>query len=589
MNYIANQQIMKAEVVDIKWERVHLHLFVKLEIYKPEMINKDEPFCFFPVEHRLGTAPGEFKVIDVKDNVYHMSLNVTRCGDNVIIPSGSYILQVCQKDNILADCYMSEELVPRIDACSQTFLYGERRRNYSVCFYVKEGEEELVFEMATLLSSMNLPASPKITTLRSRIHPLKDLTDTLLSTKNFHRRMYALFYRLNKSKRDKTILFLTEQNDSIRSNLLAVKNRMEERGLDKEYTILTSARFAGAGNLGVKSWLETVKKIASAGLIFVDDHAPVFDWMTLSKDTKVIQLWHAGAGFKSSGYSRWGHPGCPSPYSAHRQYTYGISGSKTIAHFFSEVWGMDDAFVLPTGMPRMDEYLDPKFREAKTQELYEKYPLCKGKKVILFAPTYRGRNKVEAFYPYDLIDFKAFYELCKDEYVVLFKMHPWVAKKVPIPKEYQDKMIDVGKYPNINDLFYFTDLLITDYSSNIFEYSLMEKPMLFFAYDKIQYSFSRGFHRAYEESAPGKVCYDFESVLKAIENKDFEFEKVKEYIDYSFDYIDSGASDRVIDWFVLDQIPDKFKTEIQQVLDRRKEIAKMTFTSPYIVLQDLTK
>lgn len=127
----------------------------------------------------------------------------------------------------------------------------------------------------------------------------------------------------------------------------------------------------------------------------------------------------------------------------------------------------------------MDEYLNQERRVEVEQKLREKYLLCKEKKVILFAPTYRGRSKLTAYYPYELIDFEKLYELCGDEYVVFFKMHPWVPEAVPIPKQYQDKFVDVNKFPDINDLFYITDLLITDYSSNIFEYSLMKKPMLF--------------------------------------------------------------------------------------------------------------
>ena len=83
----------------------------------------------------------------------------------------------------------------------------------------------------------------------------------------------------------------------------------------------------------------------------------------------------------------------------------------------------------------------------------------------------------------------------------------------------------------------------------------MRKPMMFFAFDKIQYSFSRGFHRDYEEAAPGKVCYDFEEVLQALEDKDFEYEKVERYIELHFDYIDCQSSDRVIDWIILGNVP----------------------------------
>ena len=264
---------------------------------------------------------------------------------------------------------------------------------------------------------------------------------------------------------------MTEQSESIKSNLKAVAEKMRQRGMDKEYCILFSARAAAAEPQTYRSWINLIYKLSKSGIVFLDDHAPVLDWLKLDDNVKVIQLWHAGAGFKSSGYSRWGHKGCPSPQSCHRQYTYGIAGSKSIAPFFSEVWGINDEYVLPTGMPRMDEYLDENYRKKITEDLYKRYPICTGKKVVLFAPTYRGKNKKEAYYPYELIDFEKFYELCGTEYVVLFKMHPWVSEPVPLQEGFRDKFIDVNLYPNINDLFYITDLLLTDYSSNIFEYS----------------------------------------------------------------------------------------------------------------------
>ena len=156
-------------------------------------------------------------------------------------------------------------------------------------------------------------------------------------------------------------------------------------------------------------------------------------------------------------------------------------------------------------------------------------------------------------------------------------MHPWVNKDIEIPEEYRDRMLDVKTYPNINDLFYFTDLLITDYSSNIYEYSLMRRPMLFFAFDEIQYSFSRGFHRPYRESAPGKVVTTFEDLMVAIENKDFEFEKVEEYVKYQFDHFDSKACDRVIDWLLLNRMPAEITEAIEKREAEMKEMMSLKF------------
>ena len=265
--------------------------------------------------------------------------------------------------------------------------------------------------------------------------------------------------------------------------------------------------------------------------------------------------------------------------SGHRQYDYGITSSVRIAHFYSEVFGINPEQLLPTGMPRMDEYLNPEYRNITEKNLYEIFPQIKDRKVILFAPTYRGKNRSDAHYPYEMIDFDRMYKFCADEYVILFKMHPWVAQPVPIPKAYRDKMIDVNKYPNINDLFYVTDLMITDYSSGIFEYSLMRKPMLFFAFDEIQYSYSRGFHRPYEESAPGKVRHTFDELMDAMEKKDYDYEKVGKYIKLHFDNIDTNASDRVIDWFLLGHIPEEYERRIDAITEENKKLLQLDFSS----------
>ena len=175
----------------------------------------------------------------------------------------------------------------------------------------------------------------------------------------------------------------------------------------------------------------------------------------------------------------------------------------------------------------------------------------KRENIILFAPTYRGENKRQAYFPYDKLDMSKLYKLCQDiDATIIFKMHPFVEEKVPIPEEYLDRMADLTSYPNINDLFYITDLLITDYSSNIYEFSLMKKPMLFYAFDMEEYTKERGFHRDYKDNVPGKIVETFDEMITSIRTSDYEFEKVSEYLDKNFDHIDTHASERIIDWII---------------------------------------
>lgn len=544
-----------------------------------EDADKDSKLSFYLI-NGLFEPKAKLKVTAVEGDTYKLKINITNPGNGLCLPQGTYSMVICQKKRQMAKAEIAESLVKDMSSASRNFLYGGRAKVYSVTFYVTEGDEGLPFIMYVLAGGRTGISAPVVHAAKKGFHPKEQLKKKYSKiNKPLKVDMYWKYRKKYKHKSSKpVVMFMSEQSTSISTNLKAVKDRMLARGMDKDYIIVESYRSSVTNpRQGIKSWMDMLKKMAMSDFIFLDDHAPVLDWLILDKDTTLVQLWHAGAGFKSSGYSRWGHIGCPAPYSCHRQYKYGISGSKNIAHFFSEVWGINDSQVLPTGMPRIDEYLDEAYRAKKTKELYDKYPMCKDKKVILFAPTYRGTNKANAHYPYELIDFEQLYKLCGDEYVVLFKMHPWVASEVPIADKYRDRFVDVGRYPNINDLFYITELLITDYSSNIFEYSLMKKPMLFFAFDKIQYSFSRGFHRAYEQSAPGKVCATFDEVLKAIAEKDFEYPKVEEYVEKHFDYIDSHASDRVIDWIILGQLPESVKKDLAADAAINKELEALDF------------
>ncbi len=595
-NRLAEKRI-RVTIREITWERVILHLTCRVEGI--ENVDPARPLDFYAVTsflkanakfraERIDEKPGE--PADGNDDrndreanggvTYRLSLNVTNPGYCRCLPTETYRFLVCQGNDILAAPEVSEELTPLLPDKSREFLYSSRNGAYIVDFSIAEDDSALYPEMRVLNAH------------RAAIEPYST-PDTASAgagrgsrLKGRVKDMIRAYYAHEAKKYDRsftgtvrTVLFLTEQSERLGSNLTAVYRRMQERGLDQNFEILISARSAVEKKYGEKSWLRLIRDAAKADMIFIDDHCPFLDWLTLSSRTKLIQLWHAGAGFKSSGYSRWGHTGCPGPTSGHRQYDYGITSSARIAHFYSEVFGINPEQLLPTGMPRMDEFLDPAYRKETEKKLRARFPQIEGKEVILFAPTYRGKNRKDAHYPYEMIDFGRLNRFCGDQYAVLFKMHPWVSEPVPIPEECRDSMIDVSRYPNINDLFYITDLLITDYSSSIFEFSLMRKPMLFFAFDEVQYAYSRGFHRPYEESAPGKVCRSFSELMAALESRDFEEEKVEEYVKFHFDVIDSGASDRVIDWILLGSIPEESRRRLEEIDRENQRLLEMDFSS----------
>ena len=133
-------------------------------------------------------------------------------------------------------------------------------------------------------------------------------------------------------------------------------------------------------------------------------------------------------------------------------------------------------------------------------------------------------------------------------------MHPFVKVKINIPKEYQDYIIDLSDYNDINELFYITDILITDYSSNIYDFSLLNKPILFYTFDLDFYQLVNKVHRPIKEYAPGKICMKFEYLIESIDKKDFEIEKLKKFREENFSMKDKKSVDLIIDNIILKNI-----------------------------------
>lgn len=525
----------------------------------------------------------EFEILSLQDSSAYLKLNITNTGINRCIVNGTYfVVAVSGTDRYSVAGY--EGASEKLASWGRHFLYGSNKGIYSVTFLMDEFSETPILQLlvynATTRQIGNIPplaqgVPTKKKNLFQKAFPAVSLTKwknkIKRNLKNQKLKLGRALYRyINACHRNfrfgkkKRVLFLSEQDDSLALNMQIVHDRMLERGLQSQFYIDQSLRKRTTEEQSIFSEIRNLLKIARADILILDDHVPTLDKVKLYPSVVVIQLWHAGAGYKGVGYSRWGHQGCPGPYSCHRQYTYCISGSSNISGFFSEQFGILDEQIIPTGMPRFDLFCNQENRDKLTKTLYANYPQLNGKFVALFAPTYRGRGRKTAYYPYDKLDFDQLADYCKQKNaVILFKMHPWVTQPVPIPEQYSDCMLDMNTYGNINDLFYVTDLLITDYSSCIYEFSLMRKPMLFFAYDKTQYSTSRGFHRNYDQTIPGKLCEDFESLLNAMRNEDYEFEKASRYVEDHFDQVDDKNADRVIDWLILGKLPEKYKKALE--------------------------
>jgi CDP-ribitol ribitolphosphotransferase / teichoic acid ribitol-phosphate polymerase len=360
--------------------------------------------------------------------------------------------------------------------------------------------------------------------------------------------------RRSASNSDRRVLFTSRLISEMSGNLEVVHQRMIERGLDHELDIRTMLKPGITTRWSVRDRFRLAYSLVTSAVIVVDDSFLPLRWVQLHPDVRIVQLWHASGAFKTVGYSRIGKPGGPSPYGSSVRYgNRAIVSSEHDVPFYAEAFGMPEANVFPTGIPRMDRYFDEGKRSAGIAAARSAFPEIIGRTTILFAPTYRGDGPKDAFYGYEHIDYAALHALCVErDAVVVIKMHPFVAEPPSIPVPFRDRLLDgSGASIDVNDLLFAVDLLITDYSSIVFEYSVLGRPMLFFAYDLDEYVASRDFYEPFEQFVPGRIVRTFDELLDAIRREDYETAKVAAFAERHFAHLDGGSTDRVIDELIL--------------------------------------
>lgn len=181
--------------------------------------------------------------------------------------------------------------------------------------------------------------------------------------------------------------------------------------------------------------------------------------------------------------------------------------------------------MLKTGYPRTDAlYSIP---QEKIDKIRKELELPEGKKIILYAPTWRVKNKFDM-----KLDIEKMRERLSDEYILLVRLHHLCSAGYKIPADGKF-VFDLNEYRYVDDLFLISDILITDYSSVMFDYALLNKPMIFFTYDFESYCEDlRGLYVDFKAEAPGPMLSTSDEVISTIENLDEEMKKCQGRIKY---------------------------------------------------------
>lgn len=339
------------------------------------------------------------------------------------------------------------------------------------------------------------------------------------------------------------VTILSGRRDEISGNLEFVYNILkEDPNIEFEFLLFSDP----AGHNKVRNIVKFFELYATSRVVLVDDYFRLLNVVPKREETKLIQLWHACGAFKTFGFTRMGKKGGPKQTDTnHRMYDYAIVSGQEIAKHYAEGFGIPESHVVATGVPRTDIFMSPSYAEKVRADFYEKHPQLKDKKIMLVAPTFRGNGQMSAYYPVNKLNLLDIYNSTGGEYALIVKLHPFCKERFDVPEELSDYIIDCSDDAELNDLLFVSDLVVTDYSSVVFEASLLDIPMLFYVFDLYEYISTRDFYYDFEGFVPGKIVFSEKELVEAIINKDFEHEKVAGFKTKFFDEFDGKSSERV--------------------------------------------
>ncbi|MCI8337427.1 MAG: hypothetical protein HFH62_01930 [Lachnospiraceae bacterium] len=348
-------------------------------------------------------------------------------------------------------------------------------------------------------------------------------------------------------------------------NLLAMKQEIMRHRDDVNffyYGKRTSETGGAVWKMGrlLKFFFQLPYQMATAGQVFLNDNFLPLRYCRPSERTQMIQLWHGAGAFKRFGLSAEKDRKVREQVKrANRRITHLFVTSKQVIPFYSEAFAISYEKIFATGIPVTDLYCDKSKMEQGKNRFFQEYPELEEKKLLLVAPTFRDTPEENRLL-LDQLVLERLEDVLGEEWVILLRMHP----KYPIGGfEERERCRNLTGYPHVSDLYFASDMMLTDYSSTMVEYVLLNKPMIFYAYDLEKYN--RGFYWDYEEGVPGSVAHNTGELLDCMEAVKMNLnggerpgereiltgeEKRERFRRMQYDYTDDASAERI--WKVLE-------------------------------------
>lgn len=289
--------------------------------------------------------------------------------------------------------------------------------------------------------------------------------------------------------------------------------------------------------------------LATSRIIFMDNVFLPFSAIKIKKDTNLVQLWHGTGSIKKFGLDTEEGWIREKAIKVNKNTSHFIVGSQWMKNIYETAFGADKHRIFNTGCPRTDLFFHENQIHERKKGFLKEYPELANKTIILYAPTFRDDENVQEIKLN--LDIDELISNLDDNFVLGLRLHPNIADKVDLdkicsPRANKNRIFDFSHYEKINTLLISCDILITDYSSIIYEYALLKKPMIFYSHDLEKFEKSgRGFYGNYKSMVPGPVVFKTKDVVDEINNlKEYNLD---EFLAVYLENCDGNARKRIYD------------------------------------------
>lgn len=349
--------------------------------------------------------------------------------------------------------------------------------------------------------------------------------------------------------RRRKVTMITRQSDNRPADFVMLQDALRRQ--DPSVEVVMIAAMVPRGILPKVGYalhlLVEMYHAATSRVLVVDGYSIVASAVSHSTGLTVVQMWHALGSLKKFGLSILGQIGGRDPVLAkamrmHAGYDIVIASSDRCRAPFAEALGVSSEKVVVAPLPRVDRLRAPEHREEAREKFLRLYPELEGKRVALFAPTFRAVGGPDTAEVVSVAE-----ALRGVGYATVTKLHP-------LAPEPDDAKVRSAPGMSTQEMMMVADIFITDYSSAVFEAAVAGVPSYLYASDLDQYIENRDFYVAYPDGLGLPLSEDVDSLAQLVSDNAGGTARTSDVLDSFVSLPESGTATEHLADVVLSRV-----------------------------------